>query len=1315
MEPRTLLSHALTDHIHATLSMFVEDNSIAIPDDLGVSADGIISEIHTHDPDNRLHIHPISSSSPLTEYTTVSDLFDTWRTNAGIPGNRSDAIFNENQLFDNFVDADHQLRMFVNGIPSNHFGNYEIHDGDDIAIFYDQITQAEPQTLLSGSPLLLPLDGLGSPGQTITYTAVSDNPAVETIITEDNRSMRISVTGFGDMVFELFEDRAPRATDRIIELAESNPPFYDGIIFHRVLNGFVIQAGDPGGTGVGGSTLGNFDDQFDLDLQHNRSGLLSYAKRHDDTNDSQFFITEGPTRHLDFNHTIFGLLTEGEEVREAISNVDTNASGLPNEEVAMKSVEIFVDNRNAVLMLKAPNGSSAKAMVTVTAEDEFGTEFERAFDVTVVSDTNDGNPFLADIPEIRTTANTETTFQLVAIDAEDEPTFFLDEDFLEYNNLFFDFQDFRSHSDLTYDVHFETGSVTVSPTNDLVGVHPIVVATGVRGTAIDYQVVPIHIAPDPPSDLDLLAISDSGISQDDKITHHNTLQIDVSGTTDGALVKLYEGDQLIGESDGHVTITTVNLAEGVHTIAATQTVNDVESNLSPLLTVTVDNTAPGTLASHAPAEGFSNEPYSYDAEHAEEDTPGFNYSMAGAPAGMEIDNHSGLLSWTATDADVGANVFDIVLSDAAGNTQAHSLTITINDRTPGFEPLDSANKVIYTDANNDTVTVSLKGPGNGQVFVQSDGFDATKILLAETSDSSKLTISVKGGDGRTTVENIIVGNPDDPDDFTSIGRIIGGAVDVLGDVFVSGTINLLTLGNIVEDQDHEITFRGQDAKETVSITLRRVSQTVLNSGLAIKKLAVQEWLTGANLDDLITAPSIKSLTATGHFQANLNLSGQLDPKFTLAKAKIAGDLGSGDRNNPVTWDITGSSSSIDASKGTVNGWNLKLRGDLKKVKLGLVESADLTIGEPDEAGRRSDLGSLFASQYAAGLVQAGSIKKVTIKANTRVAGADGDFRAAMILTGPDADSRARYALGKASISGDLGSGDGDNPVTWDITGDSGSINASKGKVDGWRLLHHSNIKTVKLGEVEGTQLIVGAPLGMEAPATGDLTKLSALNWVGGGIDAGTAKSIAITGNRTKGLAGNFTGTMNLTGPAPDSKARLTLGKAKFAGRVADSIFTMTGGDNGSFTVTGPLENTTVNATGNIKSVIAGRMKDSQIRAGVESDVPIGALPSDQTQFSADRAQIKSVKIKGIRGEPKGTASFINSTLSAFTIGKVNLGVVQTDNTANASSAFGVASDVIASVTAMNEHGLKFPRLSKLDTPIDVPSDFDFAQFTLILV
>jgi large repetitive protein len=149
----------------------------------------------------------------------------------------------------------------------------------------------EDVTLSAGSPIFLPIDAYDPNGGPLTITAVSTNPSVvSTAVPQGNPSLRITVRNYGDMVFELFEDKVPRPTGRIIELVESG--FYDAdtqenpIIFHRVIEDFVLQAGDPTRTGAGGSTLGNFDDQFHVDLQHNQAGVLSFAKAGDDTNDS---------------------------------------------------------------------------------------------------------------------------------------------------------------------------------------------------------------------------------------------------------------------------------------------------------------------------------------------------------------------------------------------------------------------------------------------------------------------------------------------------------------------------------------------------------------------------------------------------------------------------------------------------------------------------------------------------------------------------------------------------------------------------------------------------------------------------------------------------------------------------------------------------------------------------------------------------------------------------------------------------------------------------------------------------------------------
>ena len=323
--------------------------------------------------------------------------------------------------------------------------------------------EIEDTTLLVGSPLHVSLDGHDPNGGELTYTVQSDNPDVTATILSGNRSARISVEGYGDMVFELFEQRAERATSRLIELAEDD--FHAGVIFHRVLDDFVIQGGDPTGTGSGGSELDDFDDQFHVDLQHNRTGLLSMAKTSDDTNDSQFFITEGPSRHLDFNHTIFGVMVEGESNRDAISEtaVDSPNSGRPDNDVVMEGIEIFDDIENGVLMLKAAEGATGSANITVTVTDEDGNTFDRTFTVELEDDTVNGRPFLGDVAPMSFPRNLPAEIQLTSTDVEGDDVFYFA----------------AQTGDVEYTVEAsETGLVTVTPPTDFVGEVEVLVAVG---------------------------------------------------------------------------------------------------------------------------------------------------------------------------------------------------------------------------------------------------------------------------------------------------------------------------------------------------------------------------------------------------------------------------------------------------------------------------------------------------------------------------------------------------------------------------------------------------------------------------------------------------------------------------------------------------------------------------------------------------------------------------------------------------------------------------------------------------------------------
>jgi len=153
---------------------------------------------------------------------------------------------------------------------------------------------------------------------------------------EPNRHAVIE-TNMGTMELELFEQRAPITTKNFIDLAEKG--YFDGIVFHRIIDGFMIQGGDPTGTGRGGPGH-TIKDEFHPELDHSKVGTLSMANSGPDSGGSQFFITLVPTPGLDGKHAVFGILVKGKDILAEIGAVDTDSGDRPLEDVVMEKVTI---------------------------------------------------------------------------------------------------------------------------------------------------------------------------------------------------------------------------------------------------------------------------------------------------------------------------------------------------------------------------------------------------------------------------------------------------------------------------------------------------------------------------------------------------------------------------------------------------------------------------------------------------------------------------------------------------------------------------------------------------------------------------------------------------------------------------------------------------------------------------------------------------------------------------------------------------------------------------------------------------------------
>jgi cyclophilin family peptidyl-prolyl cis-trans isomerase len=293
-------------------------------------------------------------------------------------------------------------------------------------------------------PLILPISASDTNANgKVTYSVSSTNPDIRVELHKGNPYLKLTVsetvpaglsnttavtTQLGTMTFQLLKDLAPQTVRTITGMVRGK--FYDGLTFHRIANlagtgqppEFIVQGGDPQGDGSGGPGF-QFRDEFNLGAMFTGKGQLAMANSGDDTNGSQFFITAAPTRHLDFNHTIWGQLVRGFDVLNTLAGEPTDAtSNKPTNTLTITKAQIVQDPTDAVMTVWAPRGETGNVVVKGSDGKSVST---RTFKVTGIADSTNEPAFMDPLPQhLQSGVNKPISFDVSGTDFEKDSAVF---------------------------------------------------------------------------------------------------------------------------------------------------------------------------------------------------------------------------------------------------------------------------------------------------------------------------------------------------------------------------------------------------------------------------------------------------------------------------------------------------------------------------------------------------------------------------------------------------------------------------------------------------------------------------------------------------------------------------------------------------------------------------------------------------------------------------------------------------------------------------------------------------------------------------
>ncbi|MGD0088071.1 MAG: peptidylprolyl isomerase [Verrucomicrobiota bacterium] len=279
----------------------------------------------------------------------------------------------------------------------------------------------------AGKSLILPVTASSPNGRPLTFTATSSTNGITVQVHTNEpfwkmsvvqaaptnapgafstpfRGGVVTVTNIGDMTFMLFRDIAPHTIDVIQGFTES-ALYTSNTIFHRVITNFVIQGGDPNTNGLGGPVF-RYDDEFNPQAIFSGNGQLALANNGKDTDGSQFFVTSGPQRALDFGYTLFGQLVRGFSVLTNVISTPVDPNSRPLADVIITLASFVPDTADTVLTLAGTNLAGVSGTISVVADDGAGGRTTNSFTATTVADGNFDQAFIY--------PNTNTVTNLVA-------------------------------------------------------------------------------------------------------------------------------------------------------------------------------------------------------------------------------------------------------------------------------------------------------------------------------------------------------------------------------------------------------------------------------------------------------------------------------------------------------------------------------------------------------------------------------------------------------------------------------------------------------------------------------------------------------------------------------------------------------------------------------------------------------------------------------------------------------------------------------------------------------------------------------------